>query len=189
MWFKKNVFHCNFVQGDSRGVTVLKPCTLCGASHGCLGSVPGSGLLQAPRSQFLCFSSSVLVVLLLLSFVVRAACFNMRPLLFFSRPHLSFLVLFQTSRHSAVAIGFRHSWDCACICSGGAFFHIVPPSCSVMGLEFGFYPLPQISEIIPGNDPRSRINKQGLSTKFAPPPGTPPKFRSVVLPTKRSDQR
>ena len=138
MWFfKKNVFHSKFVQGDSRGVTVLKPCTLCGASPDCLGSVPGSGLLQAPRSQFLCFSSSVLVVCccFLASSERRVSTCDR---FFFSVGHIFLLVLFQASRHAAVAIGFRHSWGCACICSRGAFCHN-SPYCTVMGLELGFF--------------------------------------------------
>ena len=75
------------------------------------------------------------------SFVVRAACFNMRPLLFsvgHSSCFISFLLLFQASRHAAVANGFRHSWGCACICSRGAFCHN-SPYCTVMGLELGFF--------------------------------------------------
>ena len=127
-----------FFQGDSRGVTVLKPCTLCGASHGCLGSVPGSGLLQAPRSQFLSFSSYVLVVLLLLSSSERRTSTCDRYFFQSATPPVSFLLLFQASRHAAVAIGFRHSWGCACICSRGAFCHN-SPYCTVMGLELGFF--------------------------------------------------
>ena len=107
----------DFFQGDSRGVTVLKPCTLCGASPGCLGSVPGSGLLQAPRSQFLCFSSSVLVICCcLLSSSERRVSTCDR--FFFSVGHIFLLVLFQASRHSAVANGFRHSW--------GVCLHLLP---------------------------------------------------------------
>ena len=73
------------------------------------------------------------------SFVVRAACFNMRPLLL-SVGHSSCFIssLISGLPTCSRCVGFRHSWGCACICSRGAFCHN-SPYCTVMGLELGFF--------------------------------------------------
>ena len=118
---------------------MLKPCTPAGAvrrkhvlARCCrTGFRPSADTAMSPP-LFSCGSAA--------SLVVRAACSTCDRYCFQSATHpVSFLPLFQASRHCAVAIGFRHSRGvCLHLLPWGVLSHF-SSFCAVMGLELGFY--------------------------------------------------